>query len=104
MAREKKIAPDERVEVRFTTQERDFILDHTLVDGEVIRLLRLAEIRNGQILARLTLDDLDEIIGYIAAEANHTSNKRLEKELGALFGRLQDELQSYDDGQWPNAF
>ena len=104
MAREKKISADERVEVCFSTKERDFILEHTLVDGEVTRLLRLAEIRNGKILARLTLDDLDEIIGHVAAEANHATNKQLEKELRALFARLQDELQSYDDGQWTNAF
>ncbi len=104
MAREKKIAPDERVKVFFSAHERDLILEYTLADEDATRLLRVAEIRDGKILARLTLDDLDEIIGYVAAEANHTSNKKLEDELHALFCRLQDELQSYDDGQWPSSF
>lgn len=103
MARETRIAPDQRVEVSFSARERDLILEYSMGDEEVIRFLRVAETRDGQILAKLTLDDLDELIGYIAAEANHTSSRRLEKELHALFGRLQDEMQSYDDGQWPNA-
>ena len=44
-----------------------------------------------------TLDDLDELVGYVAAEANHAKVKRLEKELRRLYSRLADVLQSYTD-------
>ena len=50
-----------------------------------------------------TLDDLDELLGHVAAEANHTKNKRRQKELDSLHERLQAELESYDDGLWPQA-
>ena len=55
-------------------------------------------------MVRYTLDDLDELLGYVAAEANHATNKKLRKELDALYGRLRREMESYDDGQWQQAF
>ena len=55
-------------------------------------------------IVKLTLDDLDEIIGYIAAEANHTDDKKLQKELDHLYERLKTTMESYDDGMWQGAF
>jgi hypothetical protein len=46
---------------------------------------------------RFTLDDLDELAGYVAAEANHAKFKKLEKELRQLCGRIADALGSYTD-------
>lgn len=102
MAREKKIEPDQPIEVLFTPRERDLILEHTFVDGELTDRLRLVEVKGRKLVAKYTLEDLDTLLGYIAAEANHTPNKKLQKELDALFARLQHEIQSYDDGQWPH--
>lgn len=104
MAREKKIEPDQPVAVLFTLRERDLVLEHTFASGELTDRLRVAEVKGRKLVAKYTLDDLDELLGYIAAEANHTLNKKLQKELDALFARLQDEMQSYNDGQWPNPF
>lgn len=36
-------------------------------------------------LYRFTLEDLDELAGYMAAEANHAKVKKLEKELRRLY-------------------
>jgi plasmid stabilization system protein ParE len=46
---------------------------------------------------RFTLDDLDELAGYVAAEANHAKIKKLEKELRQLYARIADVLESYTD-------
>ena len=102
LAREKKIEPDQPVEVPFTPRERDLILEHSFADGELTDRLRVLEVRGATLVARYTLDDLEELLGFIAAEANHTLNRKLQKELHALFIRLQNEMQSYDDGQWPH--
>lgn len=48
-------------------------------------------------LYRFTLDDLDELAGYVAAEANHAKVKKLEKELRQLYGRIAEVLDSYTD-------
>lgn len=36
--------------------------------------------------------DMDNFIGYVAANANHTENKKLEKLLDAAYGRIQKKL------------
>lgn len=102
MAREKKIEPDQPVEVLFTPRERDLILEHTFADGELTDRLRALEVKGTKLVAKYSLEDLDELLGSIAAEANHPPNKKLQKELNSLFVRLQHEMQSYDDGQWPH--
>ena len=43
------------------------------------------------------LDDLDELAGYVAAEANHARVKKLEKELRQLYSRIADTLESHTD-------
>ncbi|HLG21911.1 MAG TPA: hypothetical protein VI382_03785, partial [Candidatus Manganitrophaceae bacterium] len=45
----------------------------------------------------LSLDDIEEIQGYVAAEANHTKNAKLRKELDRLFDKFQIFLDAYDD-------
>ncbi len=45
----------------------------------------------------LTLDDIEEIQGYVAAEANHTRDDKLQKRLYKLFDRFQKFPDSYDD-------
>jgi len=48
---------------------------------------------------RFTLDELDELAGYVAAEANHSKVKKLEEELRRLYARFAAVLGSYtDDG------
>jgi hypothetical protein len=96
----RRIKPDERVPVTFNARERILVLDHTFAGGEVIEPLEAAREARGKSVVRYTLEDLDELLGYVAAEANHSKNKKLQAELDALYDRLQAEMQSYDDGQW----
>jgi len=44
-----------------------------------------------------TLDDLDELAGFVAAEANHAKDKKLQKELDQLCDRIQATLDGYTD-------
>jgi hypothetical protein len=43
------------------------------------------------------LDELDELAGYVAAEANHARVKKLEKELRRMYARFAAVLESYTD-------
>jgi hypothetical protein len=99
----RRIEPDQRVPIAFTARERTLVLDHTFAGGELIEPLEAAREVREKCVARYTLDDLDELLGYVAAEANHSTSKRLQAELDALYNRLQAEMQSYDDGQWQDA-
>ena len=47
-----------------------------------------------------TLEDLEDLIGYIAAEANHTEDAKLRRRLDRLCEKLYKVQRSYDDGNW----
>ena len=100
----KKIKQGQKVEVSFSPLERVLVLEHTLTEPELTTALRWTQLRSGKYVVRYTLDDLDELLGFVAAEANHSTDKKLRKELDALYARVRREMESYDDGLWQQAF
>jgi hypothetical protein len=78
-------------------RERELILSHTFADEELVNRLRVVPKPGVRPVFRFTLDDLDELGGFLAAEANHTKDKKLRKELDQLFDRIQATLDGYTD-------
>jgi len=95
MKRRKQIAKGEKVSLELNERERDLIIKHTFAGNNLTDRLRLLPSPGKRPVYRFTLDDLDELVGYVAAEANHAKVKKLEKELRRLFGRIVDVLDSY---------
>ncbi|MBI5197646.1 MAG: hypothetical protein HZA19_03455 [Nitrospirae bacterium] len=90
----KKIPYGSKLPVKLTIRERDLIRDETFYDPDFAKI----PVADGNdIRIDLTLDEIEEIQGYVAAEANHTKKKKLQKELDLLFDKLQTYLDSYDD-------
>jgi hypothetical protein len=85
----KRIKPGQLVDVRLTPQERDLILERMLIEGEMERRLRGATIRGSNLVVQLTLDDVDDLAGHVAAEANHCSEPRVRRVLDAVHDRLR---------------
>lgn len=92
-----RIKSDEKVPLELNERERELILEHTFADDELTNRLRLVPKKGAPPIFRFTLDDLDELGGFVAAEANHTKDKKLRKELDRLFDRIQTTLDSYTD-------
>lgn len=92
-----RIKPDEKVPLELNGRERELILEHTFADDELTNRLRVVPKKGQRPIFRFTLDDLDELGGCVAAEANHTKDKKLRKELDHLFDRIQTTLDSYTD-------
>lgn len=90
----KKIPYGTKLPVKLTLRERDLIRDETVCDPN---FAKLAEVDGKGIRVDLSLDDIEYIQGYVAAEANHTKNAKLRKELYVLFDKLQIFLDTYDD-------
>ena len=86
--RRKQIKPGQLVDVRLTRQERDLILERTLIDDEMEGHLRGATPRGSNLVVNLTLDDVDDLAGHVAAEANHCSEPRVRRVLDAVYDRL----------------
>jgi hypothetical protein len=100
----KKIAPWTAVEVLFTPDERSLVLEHMFASPNLTGRLRMAPIKGAKLAVRYTLVDLDELVGYVAAEARYSEDMKLQGRLDALFARLTKERESYDDGGWQESF
>jgi len=93
----KPVPPGQTVPLKLSKRERELILEHTLADDELTAPLRVAPTANQASVYSFTLDDLEELAGYVAAEANHAQDKKLQKQLDRLFTRMETALQSYAD-------
>jgi hypothetical protein len=86
----KAVRRDEEFEIRFTVEERDLILGVALVDDVVGELLRQAtDVERGEIAVSCSADGLDDVLGAIAAAANHCDGARLRSRLDRLVDRLE---------------
>ncbi len=74
-------------------EDRQLIIDHALAGPELVDRPRVSEIRDGELRVGYTLSDLDELQGFIAAEANHTDDSVLRRKLDALY----QKLRAYED-------
>jgi len=81
------------IEIKFTPQERDLIIDHTFTGPDLAERLQGAEIKKNHLTAKYSAYELDELIGFIAAEANHPDDKKIGRKLDRLFERLTDILE-----------
>jgi hypothetical protein len=77
-------------EIVISDQVATALRDLQLLDTDCQRLVfRLRAHHHGAVLAA-TDDDLDELIGSVAAEANHEPNRRRHQRLDAAFDALTD--------------
>ena len=95
MPAKKQIQPGEKVPLKLTATERKVVLDDLMcLDDNYEQILR--ETPTGKPLM-MTLDDLENLAGYIAAEANHTEDKKLARKLDKVFDKCQKLLDTYTD-------
>jgi len=88
----KTIPAGSKVPVLFTTTERDLIREHTFYNPD---FAKVATLKGKKIEIMLTLEEIEEIQEYVAAEANHASDKAIEAKLDKLYDRLQDILDRH---------
>jgi hypothetical protein len=96
MNKKKKIAIREEIPIKLTINDRNLILEESFIDDEQIELLRSAEEQKGIITIHLTLDDLDDLLGYIAFHANHADDPKLEAVFDEMYDRLYEIESMYE--------
>jgi hypothetical protein len=93
----KRIRRDEPMTVVLTAAERELVLQHTFVDGELrTQIEHAVEAGTGKVMIRLTPDGLNELLEWIAAAANHAEEQALESRLEALYEKLVSVEESLD--------
>ena len=78
------------IQVTLTVGEHEVLLGLLTMDLDVEKLLQEAEVKNDTVEMLLSPDDLDELVGTAAFEANHTKDRKLQKQLDELCAKLED--------------
>jgi hypothetical protein len=82
--------------VTLALKERDLILNCMVLENYLIEILRIAVIKDNQISIHFTIDELENLLGYIAAEANHSDDRKLVKRLEKLYDKLDELVLLYE--------
>lgn len=99
MDRRKRIKPGTNVGLKLTAAERKLILDDLMVlDDSYAQAIRETPTDRP---VQFSLDEWEDFGGYIAAEANHTEDKKLGKKLDAIFNKVQKILDTHTDEEPP---
>lgn len=99
MRHRKQIRPNEKVPLKLTATERKLVLnDMMALDPDYERIIEATP--SGKPIM-MTLDELDDFGGYVAAEANHCDDKKKQKKLDAVFQKVQGLLEAYTDEEPP---
>jgi hypothetical protein len=92
-----RIKADETVLLELNQRERDLIISHTFADESLADRLRAVTEPGQRPVFHFSLDELDELLGDVAAEANHVKNKVLQEQLDQLCERIEAVLSKYTD-------
>jgi len=99
MPTKKQIQPGQKVPLKLTAAERKLVLDDvSCLDTGYEQIIR--DTPSGKPVM-MTLDDLDDFSGYIAADANHCDDNKKQKKLDAVFEKVQRLFDTYTDEEPP---
>ena len=87
----KRIPYGTKLPVYFTEKEVTDIREHTDPD------FGFGVLEGSRFRFDMSLDDIEELQGYVAAAANHTDTKQLQRRLDKIFEKFQTFLDDYDD-------
>ena len=95
MPTRKHIEPGTKIGLKLTAAERKLILDDLMcLDDSYAEVIKATPADQP---VEFTLDDWDGLGGFIAAEANHTQDRKAGKKLDAIFNKVQKILDTYTD-------
>jgi hypothetical protein len=89
-------SPSEDVEVVVEPEVASTLQSLMLIDTAGERLVFRAGGGEHGVVLTGSKDDLDELIGYVAAEANHEEDRRRQKRLDTAFTVISDALNELD--------
>lgn len=76
------------VEFELQPGERDLILKHAFPHEEIVRRLKMGIHAKTGLIYRFPPDIFEDLVDCVAAEANHATTRKLEREFDALYEKL----------------
>jgi hypothetical protein len=95
MAKKKQIKPGDTVTLKLTEEQADLIVEHTLINDDLPAIIHHSKLRDGVVSVRCTLEDLEELSGYLAAKSNNTKDKRLQQRFDVISDAIDELNLSY---------
>jgi repressor LexA len=93
----KYIKPGTQLAVRLSARERDLVVERAFLDPEVEKVLQQAARVGSRLVVNLNLDDIDDLLGCVAAEVNHCDDGKVQRALDAVCDRLSALLEQFTD-------
>jgi len=90
----KRIPCGTKLPVSFSRKELEDIRELTMIGEE---FGQHAVVEGKRLRLDLSLDDIEDVQGHVAAEANHTRDAKRRQRLDKLFDKFQKFLDRYDD-------
>ncbi len=97
MSERQYIKPGSRLSCRLTTRQRDLIVERAMLDSDIEGRLLGATVTNSKVTVDLTLDDIDDLLGCVAAEANHCDDGKVRRVLDSVCDHLSRVLDQFTD-------
>jgi len=91
------IKPGTRLAVKLSAGERDVTVEKAFLDPEIATQLRHTAATGSTLVVNLNLDDIDDLLGCVAAEANHCDDGKARRVLHAVCDRLSRILDQFTD-------
>ena len=89
----KKLTASSFLEVRITKSEHKLLSSTLIFDPESEEILKKAiKGDDGSFILKANLDDFDNFLGYLAAEANHEESSKRQKLLDAVHDKISEQL------------
>ena len=97
MAKKKQIKSGEAVVLKLTQEQADLIVEHTLIDDDLLAIIHQSKLRDGIVSIRFTLDELEDLAGFVAAESNNTKDKQLQQRFDVISDAIDQLNLSYTE-------
>ncbi|MGB6866228.1 MAG: hypothetical protein WBE11_11100 [Candidatus Aminicenantaceae bacterium] len=85
------------IPLRLHVEERDLIVNETLAGPDLTDRLESAKQVIDSVVVYYSSEELENLIGYVAAEANHNPDRKMQEALDALYDSLDALLDFYMD-------
>lgn len=94
----KLIAPGTPLPLDLTDRERDLILKHSFAEEDLTHRLRVVPPPGQLAVVPYTLEELEDLAGYVAAEAYHARDRKRRKEWECIYEKIEAILESHAEG------
>jgi len=96
-AARKRIEPDETVPLQLSQAERKLLLEGCMLPPELEGKIKICLVKGKRLVAMLTLDEVEELQGCVAAEANHTEDRKYQAAMDRICERAETLLDRHTD-------